>query len=256
MVKGLVKFRIYFKDFADNYVIIGGTACNELVADKDLNPRATKDIDAILVVEALNESFVNRFWEFVRAGQYELWETSSGKTQFYRFIKPKAEGFPLQVELFSRVPDMIKVPKGVHLIPIPVGEDLSSFSAILMDEEYYYYAVQHTILLNDLNFIDREAVVLLKAKAYINNSVRKTNGEQVRSEDISKHKNDVFRIATTFTDSDTYEISETLKTDLRLFLEMVGKDGIGSAGLCKDLGLRNEITIEVFTERIKKTFGL
>ena len=52
MVKGLVKFRIYFKDFADNYVIIGGTACNELVADKDLNPRATKDIDAILVVEA------------------------------------------------------------------------------------------------------------------------------------------------------------------------------------------------------------
>ena len=88
------------------------------------------------------------------------------------------------------------------------------------------------------------------------NSVRKTNGEQVRSEDISKHKNDVFRIATTFTDSDTYEISETLKTDLRLFLEMVGKDGIGTAGLCKDLGLRNEITIEVFTERIKKTFGL
>ena len=110
--------------------------------------------------------------------------------------------------------------------------------------------------MNDLNFIDREAVVLLKAKAYINNSVRKTNGEQVRSEDISKHKNDVFRIATTFTDSDTYEISETLKTDLRLFLEMVGKDGIGTAGLCKDLGLRNEITIEVFTERIKKTFGL
>ena len=37
----------------------------------------------------------------------------------------------------------------------------------------------YTILLNDLNFIDREAVVLLKAKAYINNSVRKTNGEQV-----------------------------------------------------------------------------
>ncbi|MDR1896120.1 MAG: hypothetical protein LBR10_04930 [Prevotellaceae bacterium] len=35
MVKGLEKFRTYFRDFAENYVIIGGTACNELLADKD-----------------------------------------------------------------------------------------------------------------------------------------------------------------------------------------------------------------------------
>lgn len=69
MVKGLVKFRIYFKDFADNYVIIGGTACNELVADKDLNPRATKDIDAILVVEA----FVQKILPSVRALLREEW---------------------------------------------------------------------------------------------------------------------------------------------------------------------------------------
>ncbi|MDR1981487.1 MAG: hypothetical protein LBQ39_07710 [Tannerellaceae bacterium] len=256
MVKGLEKLRIYFKDFAENYVIIGGTACNELIADKELNPRATKDVDAILIVEALSDAFVRRFWEFVREGKYELWQTSSGKTQFYRFIKPQANAFPLQIELFSRIPDLIQVPESAHLTPIPVGEYLSSFSAILLDDEYYHYAVQHTVVLNDLNFIDKEAAILLKAKAYINNSVRKANGEQVRSEDIIKHKNDIFRIAATFVDSDMYEITETLKIDLRRFLEMVEKEGLGTSGLCKDLGLRNEVSVEMFIERIRKTFGL
>jgi len=33
MVRGLDTFREYFKDYADNYVIIGGTACSELVED-------------------------------------------------------------------------------------------------------------------------------------------------------------------------------------------------------------------------------
>ena len=109
MVRGLDTFREYFRDYADNYIIIGGTACSELIEDVGLKPRTTKDIDAILIVEALNDRFVTRFWEFIREGKYELWETLSGKTQFYRFIKPQTDGFPLQIELFSRVPDMIKV---------------------------------------------------------------------------------------------------------------------------------------------------
>lgn len=255
MVVGLDTFRTYFSDYADNYVIIGGTACSQLIESREMNPRATKDIDAILIIEALSDGFVKRFWDFVREGNYELWQTASGETQFYRFVKPQVEGFPLQIELFSRVPDMIQVPEGAHLTPIPVGEDLSSFSAILLSDEYYHYAINHTIVLNDLNFVDRDAVILLKARAYINNSIRRENGETVRSDEITKHKNDVFRIATTFSDSDEYEISETLKADLRLFLEMVEKEGIGTAGLCKDLGIA-EIPAYVFAERIRKTFRL
>jgi len=107
MVKGLDTFREYFRDYTDNYIIIGGTACNELIEDVGLKPRTTKDIDAILIVEAFSDAFVTRFWKFIREGKYELWETLSGKTQFYRFIKPQTDGFPLQIELFSKVPDMI-----------------------------------------------------------------------------------------------------------------------------------------------------
>ncbi len=33
MVRGIEKFREYFKDFPDNYVIIGGTACDIIISD-------------------------------------------------------------------------------------------------------------------------------------------------------------------------------------------------------------------------------
>ena len=45
MVRGIDTFKEFFKGFEDNYVIIGGTACEiheDLYAQV---PRATKDID-------------------------------------------------------------------------------------------------------------------------------------------------------------------------------------------------------------------
>ena len=185
-----------------------------------------------------------------------MWQTISGKTQSYRFIKPKTDNFPLQIELFSRVPDLIEVPEGAHLTPVPVGEDLSSLSAILLDDNYYHYATSHTIILDNIHFVDKDAIVILKAIAYINNSNRKVKGEQVRSEDISKHKNDIFRIVSTFTGDIKFEIPGTIKNDLRIFLNMVGEDGLGTAGLSKELGLDQEITFDEFASQLKSTFGL
>lgn len=60
-----------------------------------------------------------------------------------------------------------------------------------------------------MHFIDRDAIILLKAIAYINNSNRKANGEAVRSEQITKHKNDIFRIVSTYTGEDRIEVPET-----------------------------------------------
>ena len=256
MVRGLETFRAFFKNFAGNYVIIGGTACSELLESKDLKPRATKDIDIILIIEALSDGFVRRFWEFIKDGKYKPWCSASEKAQLYRFTEPKTDNFPLQIELFSRVPDMIQAPEGAHLTPIPVGEELSSFSAILLNDDYYHYAVSHTVVLNDLNFVDRDTIILLKAVAYINNSKRKADGEQVRSDDITKHKNDIFRIVSTFTKNDRYEIPETLKNDLRTYLEMVEKDGLGTIALSKELGLGLEISFDVFASQLRKAFKL
>lgn len=54
MVRGIEKFREYFAGYEANYVIIGGAACEVHEETYGQRPRATKDIDIILVVEALS----------------------------------------------------------------------------------------------------------------------------------------------------------------------------------------------------------
>jgi hypothetical protein len=39
------------------------------------------------------------------------------------------------LELFSRQPDVLQVADGSHLTPLPVEEDASSLSAILLDND-------------------------------------------------------------------------------------------------------------------------
>ena len=68
MVKGLEVFREHFRNFADHDVLIGGTAGDIAMTGAGLPFRATKDLDIVLFVEALDGAFVRAFWEFVRAG--------------------------------------------------------------------------------------------------------------------------------------------------------------------------------------------
>ena len=69
MVKGLEVFGKYFSDFKDQYVIIGGAACDIHIQSAELTPRATKDIDMILIIEALSSEFVKRLWDFIVDGK-------------------------------------------------------------------------------------------------------------------------------------------------------------------------------------------
>lgn len=47
MVTGIESFREWFSEYEDQYVIIGGTACDILMAEEGMNFRATKDMDQI-----------------------------------------------------------------------------------------------------------------------------------------------------------------------------------------------------------------
>ena len=70
MVVGLDKFKEAYADFKDNYVIIGGTACDIILSDTDMLPRATDDIDMILVVEKMTKEYGDVFWQFIKDGNY------------------------------------------------------------------------------------------------------------------------------------------------------------------------------------------
>ena len=57
MVRGLDSFKDWFRGYKEQYVIIGGTACDLLMSDSGLGFRATKDIDLVLIVEAIDAGF-------------------------------------------------------------------------------------------------------------------------------------------------------------------------------------------------------
>ncbi|MGN1383664.1 MAG: hypothetical protein ACI4W2_12700 [Eubacterium sp.] len=71
MVKGLDTFRDYFSDFTDQYVLIGGAACDISFGDIGSDFRATRDLDIVIIVEALTKEFGEHFWNFIHEGGYQ-----------------------------------------------------------------------------------------------------------------------------------------------------------------------------------------
>lgn len=198
MVKGLDKFREAFAAYSANYVIIGGTACDAVLTGTDMRPRATDDIDMILVVENMMEEFAKAFWRFIKEGGYKNGKRKRGEDkppvyELYRFSDGK-EGYPVQIELLSRHSELLQAPSGFHIEPLPVGEDVSSLSAIMMDDDYYELTVKDSFMDNGLRFASPKALICLKVKAYLNLLAEKEAGWQVNTKDIKKHRNDVLKL--------------------------------------------------------------
>lgn len=101
-MRGIDKFKERFAGHDSEYVLIGGGACDLLFGEAGQDFRATKDLDLVLLVEALTPEFGRVFWDFVKEGGYENRQKSSGKPQFYRFSKPEDPAFPAMLELFAR----------------------------------------------------------------------------------------------------------------------------------------------------------
>lgn len=259
-VYGIERIREYLGDFKSNYVIIGGTATNINLDANDLMGRTTHDIDMSVVCEAMSTEYIKRFWEMIRFAGYQpgVINTENGlKRTFYRFDNPKDKSFPKYIELFCRIPDTITVPDDIHLVHLSNEEDyLSSFSAIMMDDEYYHFAVSHTTEIQGIQVLDKFALVALKAKAYVSNFDRKTNGGHVQQDDIDKHKKDVYRISFILDkDNDRVQLPEGMKRDMQTFIDYIKKNPINTQSLAKYMGAGN-VSQEELIERLKLVFGL
>lgn len=165
MIQGLDRFRKHFADYRNAFVLIGGVACHEWLATLDLEFRATKDMDVVLVIEALDQAFVKRFWEFVEEGKYQLREKATGGRELYRFSKPQDHSYPVMMEIFSRKPERIELSAGQRVVPMQVDEGSASLSAILLDSAYYDDLIreQRTEEQN-LPFVKPAALIPLKAR--------------------------------------------------------------------------------------------
>lgn len=188
MVKGLDVFQEYFREYTDQYVLIGGAACSVSFEEQDASFRATKDLDVVLIVEALTPAFGQHFWQFIRDGGYQNRARGSGKPQFFRFDKPEDPRFPKMLELFCRTDRLLNEESG--LVPIHIDDDVSSLSAILLNEAYYQALLNGRIVVGGLSVLRPEWLIPFKAKAWLD--LRDKAG--VDSADIRKHRNDIIRL--------------------------------------------------------------
>ena len=242
MVKGIDTFRRYFTEYEEQYVLIGGAACDIVFESNDTAFRATRDLDMVLIVEALTPEFGEKFWEFIQDGGYRNKSTNGQKPQFYRFDKPENDAYPKLIELFCRSNFELREMTGIT--PIHIDDEVSSLSAILLNDDYYRILLEGKVVRNGLSVLRPEYLILFKAKAYLDLKQRKDSGEAVDSKNISKHKKDILRIAAELTLESIGALPAAVETDIRIFIDSLIKDPFDSNSL-KAYGLSNDEVVEV-----------
>lgn len=234
MINGFTKFKERFQGFENQYVVIGGTACDLLLENNDLPFRATKDIDIVLIVESITVEFGRQFWEYVKEAGYKHLNKSTGEAQFYRFTSPKTNDYPYMIELFSRNPDFIILEEDALLTPLPIDEEISSLSAILLNTSYYELLTHGQLILDGIPVLRPTCLIPFKTKAWLDLNERRARGEHVDSKNIRKHKNDVFRLAQLLTPATRQTINPEIAEDMKFFLSAMQNETID----LKSLGIK------------------
>ncbi|PWG66748.1 hypothetical protein DF196_02260 [Bifidobacterium callitrichidarum] len=223
MTNGLEHLAQALEGYGDSYVIIGGTACSLVLDEQKLRFRETKDLDMVVRYEQRLREFSRILWKYIGEGHYASMEQSSGRPHFYRFAKPATPGYPKMIELFSPHPDYPIRPDSA-IAPLHISDDISSLSAIVLDEDYYRLIQQRRETVDGLSVLKPEYLVPLKAKAWLDLTERKTmelagDGPHVDGKNITKHRNDIFRLAPAIEDDTRIDIGERPREDMRRFIE-------------------------------------
>jgi hypothetical protein len=223
MVRGLKVFEAWFKGYEEHYVLIGGTAAAISMAEVGLPFRGTKDLDIVLHVELLTSEFAKRFWAFVEAGGYQKKEGGPNeKANVYRFQKPIDPDFPHMLELFSRKPDQVRFTLPSHLTPIPIDEQISSLSAILLDDDYYKFVLDGRRSKHGMpSWVGEDRLIPLKAIAWLEMQNRVKSGESIDSKKINKHLVDIVQLSGLLQPNTIISTPLKLRSDLQKFAEEV-----------------------------------
>jgi hypothetical protein len=151
------------------------------------------------------------------------------------------------LELFSRQPDVLQVAEGSHLTPLPIEEELSSLSAILMDNDYYAFIRAGKTEVDGLPVVGPAHLIALKARAWLDLTEREKKGEKIDSKVIKKHKNDVFRLYRILDPAIDPAAPEVVKKDLQEFISRMDNEDID----LKSLGVRSVTRDGVLAELAK-----
>jgi hypothetical protein len=250
MVKGLDTFREAFAGHADRYVLIGGVAASLTLEEAGIEFRTTRDLDIVLIIEALDDVFCAEFWAFVKRGGYTERQALEGPTRRYRFGNPVDERYPVLLELFSRAPEGLLLPEDAHLTPVPVDGEMSDLSAILLNEAYYTFIVEGRNDTADLSYIGVDRLIPLKAQAWTNLS-RPDCAEPNAGRKSNKHLKDIIILSRLLSVDSEIDLPESVAEDLRQFLSVMPSLDVDM----KAIGLRG-VTLAEIAGRVRTAFKI
>ena len=123
-------------------------------------------------------------------------------------------------------------------------DDVSGLSAILLGDDYYGFLLAGRRETQGISFVGADRLIPLKVKAWLDLFERKANGEQVDKRSIRKHRNDIFRLYQVLDPVSVGEVPESIKGDLRIFLDHMKMDNLDE----RKPGLGAKRSMEVLTD--------
>lgn len=219
---GFDHFCKHLRGLENQYVIIGGGAASILLEDQQLEFRATKDVDLVVLIRS--DELNKRILSYVKEGLYLTREATPNLPKYYRFTKPQKHEYPHIIEIFSRNELELELEKDQHIIPV-YNQYAEQLSAILLDDEYFDLIRENlTLSVTGIPYINSVANICLKARAYREMSERKLAGDKNFDEqDRHKHLKDIWRIAATLKNNKPVVLSTTVAQDIDIAIQELEK---------------------------------
>ncbi len=124
-----------------------------------------------------------------------------------------------------------------------------------MDEEYYHHTINSSVIEDDVRIANPLSLLCLKVKAFLNLTEDKKTNPDVRSSDIKKHRDDVFKLLAMRIDPFTpVELSATMKDELTTFIGLM-EESLPNQSL-RDSLQRKDDDIRGFLDIMKEIFGI
>jgi len=122
------------------------------------------------------------------------------------------------IELFSRSDSVFDDDK-YDCRPLHLGDEVSSLSAILLNNDYYQLLLTGREVVSEITILPVIYLLLFKAKAWLDLTARKASGQSIDEKDIRKHKNDVARLAALLSGNENCTVPESIFDDMAKFTE-------------------------------------
>ena len=106
-----------------------------------------------------------------------------------------------------------------------ISEDVSSLSAIALDDDFYAFMMRGRKVVDDICVLDADYLIPFKMYAWLNNKDdRDNNVRMVNTKDIKKHKKDVFLLMSLVNPDTKIETSGSVRNAVERFVTEIMAD--------------------------------